>query len=182
MNTLITRLAAILFATMPLLCLAQEKTRFIVTDPIYKSTYNGEKVKRMKFKEIKDALLSTGDEQVAHDVQKLASKRSVSGVFTWTGIVLVGVGAGMNLASTASDVRTVKTGRTSSGSSGGGLAVLGAGVVLELIGAIAHSGYKRTLKHAIYRHNDVIGGTSFVPGTTSINGQTALGASLIIRF
>ena len=180
------RLSFLLLLLLPFLASAQEKTRFIITDPIFKSTYNGEKVKRMSFKELKTALLSTGDEQVAHDVRKLETKHHVGGAFIYTGTGLLVIGAALNLVSTANDAQPSSgwhnsTSRTSSSGSPG-LGLMAGGLVVELVGCIIHSGYKRTLKHAIYRHNEVIGGTSFSPGTTSINGQTALGATLSFTF
>ena len=183
MKTLNTiRLTILIGMLLPILAHGQERTPFLITSPIYKSTYNGKMVKRMRFKELKAVLLTTGDEQIAEDVKQLQTKSSVGGAFLYTGTGLLLVGSALNLASTMSDVRTVNSGRVNVKDETPGTGFVVGATVVILIGAIIHSGYKKTLSRAIFRHNDIIRNTSLVPSTTSVNGQHAMGAQLTVRF
>ena len=90
MKTLNTiRLTILIGMLLPILAHGQERTPFLITNPIHKSTYDGEMVKRMKFKELKAALLTTGDEQIAQDVRKLETKHNAGSAFMITGVVMV---------------------------------------------------------------------------------------------
>ncbi len=186
MKTSITlRLSILPLLLLPFLASAQQKTTFTIADPFKKSMYGDQRVNRMKFKDLKAALLTGNDEGIVHDVRTLESKSTASAVLNYTGLALVTLGATMNLLGTASEMPSNNGwGRSSSttSSSINGLGFMVAGVGLELVGAVVHSGYRSTLKHAMRRHNELIGGASVSPGTVSIDGSLAPGAMLTVHF
>ncbi|HQV39156.1 MAG: hypothetical protein IPL81_06715 [Flavobacteriales bacterium] len=160
------RLATLPLLLLPLLATAQQKQQFNVTDPLKHSTYGERPVFGMKGKELKAIFMATGDEQIVRNMRKISTKRAVS----LTGIIIGDLVMAGGLAITLS------------GNDGGtGLLAGGAGILL--IGAIAGSGQKGLIKRSMLRYNEVTGGsTSFLPGTTTINGQTALGGTLSFTF
>lgn len=159
------RLSFLPLLLLPFLASAQQKTTFTINDPFKKSMYGDQRVSDMKWKDLKSIMMATGDEEVVRNMRKISGKNAASITCIVIGDLMMAGGLAVMLAD---------------GDGGTGLLAGGAGVLLA--GAIAGSGSKGLLKKSMLRYNEIAGGTSFAPGTTTINGQTGLGATLTFRF
>lgn len=159
------RIAILPFLLLPFLASAQQKAKFTINEPFKKSTYGDQLVSKMKWKELKTIMMATGDEEIVRNMRKISGKNAGNLTCIVIGDLMMAGGLAVMLAD---------------GDGGTGLLAGGAGMLV--VGAIVGSGSKGLLKRSMLRYNTLNGGTSLVPGTTTIDGQTALGASLTVRF
>ena len=153
------------FLLLPFLASAQQKPTFTITDPAKKSLYGDQRISEMKWKDLKSIMIATGDEEIVRNMRKISGKRAASVTCIVIGNLAMAGGLAMMLAD-------------SEGSTG--LLVGGAGIMV--VGAVAGSGSNGLIKRSMMRYNEINGGASFAPGTTSINGQTTLGGTLSFTF
>ncbi|HYV92670.1 MAG TPA: hypothetical protein VE978_12820 [Chitinophagales bacterium] len=147
MKNKVLHIAIILFTvTLPFThASAQSSSAFIIKPQISRSTFNGQEIRRMKFSELKAIWLKTNDTQLNEIVTKLSSKHTASGIGSGIGVTLVTLGAGANLA-------TVSSGESASPA----LGIMALGLVVELVGAIAGSGFRPLEKKAMERYNELL--------------------------
>ena len=153
------------FLLLPFLASAQQKTTFTINEPIKKSMYGDQRVSEMKWKNLKSIMMASGDEEIIRNMRKISGKNAGN----ITCLVLGNLAMAGGLASMLAD-----------GEGATGLLAGGAGIML--VGAIIGSGNKRLVKNSMLRYNEINGGATFTPGTSSINGKTVVGGTLTFTF
>lgn len=132
---------------------------FNIVSPLKNSTYKGELVKQMKWKNLKSILLQPNDPELNKAVNQLITKQTI----LITGFVIGNVLLAVSLAQMISDNEGI---RSDGGTAGIGLVGAGAGVML--VSAIAASGSKRIFKNAMSRYNWVTGSTGSIEITPAV--------------
>lgn len=163
--------------------------KFHVVSPLKRSTYNGVKIKNIKYRDLKKTLLSKNDPQITHNIQAISTKSAVS-------TTLVCIGAAVMVAAFVKSVSDISQNNSrppvrsnpsrttyNDGSEASSIMVVGA--LIEVIGSCVNIGNKSLLRKSMLRYNEVnptAPKTNLSLNIQPVNNRAGVGITLTHKF